>query len=137
MISFNVNGKPVPKERPRLSKFGTYTPKRTVEYEKLVRDKYIENNGCMFTGPLIVSIVVVVEVPKSYSKIQKEKALNGDLKPVNRPDLDNIAKSILDSLNGVAYEDDSYVCKLIIKKLYGKENYVNIMIDNYKEKMYG
>lgn len=34
---FTIPGDPMGKGRPRVSKFGTYTPKKTVEYENLVK----------------------------------------------------------------------------------------------------
>ena len=37
-----------------------------------------------------------------------------------KPDCDNIAKSILDALNNVAYYDDSQICKLSVEKYYGE-----------------
>ena len=35
-----------------------------------------------------------------------------------RPDIDNLAKAILDGLNGIAYTDDNQVAELEIQKLY-------------------
>jgi len=43
---------------------------------------------------------------------------NGAIRPTNKPDLDNIAKIILDSLNGIAYKDDSQVVSLTVIKHY-------------------
>ena len=34
-----------------------------------------------------------------------------------RPDIDNLAKFVLDSLNGIAYKDDCQVVKLVVYKL--------------------
>jgi len=31
-------------------------------------------------------------------------------------DLDNVAKSVLDGLNGIAYQDDGQVVELLVKK---------------------
>jgi Holliday junction resolvase RusA-like endonuclease len=49
--------------------------------------------------------------------------------PTKKPDGDNIAKAILDSLNDVAYHDDSYVVELVASKYYtdGEER-VNVVI---------
>ena len=33
-IVFKVEGRPQPKERPRVTKYGTYTPQKTLNYEK-------------------------------------------------------------------------------------------------------
>jgi Holliday junction resolvase RusA-like endonuclease len=37
---------------------------------------------------------------------------------ITKPDVDNLAKAILDALNGVAYEDDSQVYSLEVQKWY-------------------
>lgn len=36
-----------------------------------------------------------------------------------RPDIDNLAKLVLDAGNGVLWEDDSQVCHLDVRKVYG------------------
>ena len=36
---------------------------------------------------------------------------------LNSPDIDNLAKFVLDSLNGIAYKDDCQVVKLVVYKL--------------------
>ena len=36
----------------------------------------------------------------------------------HKPDLDNLAKIILDSLNGIAFDDDKQVVKLEVEKYY-------------------
>lgn len=45
-------------------------------------------------------------------------------------DCDNLAKSVLDALEGIAYENDRQVMDLHIKKFYGTEDAVCIRIDN-------
>ena len=42
-------------------------------------------------------------------------------RPIKRPDTDNIAKIVLDSLNGLAYKDDSAVVDLVVKS-FGVKN---------------
>ena len=34
-------------------------------------------------------------------------------------DCDNLCKTILDALNGIAYDDDKQVCMLYVEKRYG------------------
>ena len=68
--------------------------------------------------PLRVRILAKFPIPESWSKKNKEKALKGEIMPNKKPDLDNIAKIILDGLNGVAYTDDKQVTSLEIEKVY-------------------
>ena len=46
--------------------------------------------------------------------------LNGSCYYNHTPDTDNIAKIVLDSLNGIAYKDDSQVTALKVIKQYGE-----------------
>jgi Holliday junction resolvase RusA-like endonuclease len=49
-------------------------------------------------------------------------------RPTKKPDLDNLAKSVLDGLNGVVYLDDSQLVSLHITKVYDHSPGVDIMV---------
>ena len=53
----------------------------------------------------------------------------GLIHPTKKPDADNIAKIIMDALNGVAYEDDRQVVELIVRKFFSDTAYVDVFID--------
>ena len=42
--------------------------------------------------------------------------------PQKKPDADNVAKIILDSLNKIAFDDDSQVVELQVNKLWTEES---------------
>lgn len=118
-----IPGKPVGKARPKFRGAGfkviTYTPPATKKYEKEVARIYKQSAGVLYTEiPLRVRILAKFPIPESWSKKNKEKALKCEIKPNKKPDLDNIAKIILDGLNGVAYTDDKQVTSLEIEKVY-------------------
>lgn len=118
-VSFTVYGAPVAKGRPRLGKFGTYTPQKTVEYENLVKLSYLQQCGNVkLDGALSAVIKAFFPIPKSTSKRMYAFMLDGTERHTKKPDADNIAKAILDSLNGIAYDDDSAVVELICEKWY-------------------
>ena len=121
MIEFTIPGRPVPKGRPRLGHRGrkayVYTPPQTKEYEKLV-GWVAKCNGCKPAGE---PVAVVLDI---YVR--------------RRMDVDNVAKSILDGLTGVAYEDDDQVVELLVRKHRVKaaaEERVEIEIREFKEAM--
>lgn len=129
MITFTVPGNPKGKGRPRVTRFGTYTPKATKDYEKLVKQSYLSaGNPVRETSdkPLSVHINAVFGVPKSYSK-KKTLAMLGT-HHTKKPDADNIAKAILDALNGVAFPDDSAISVLYVNKTYGEVPCVAVTI---------
>jgi len=57
-------------------------------------------------------------IPKSTTKRDRQLIMEGKLLPTKKPDGDNIAKVICDALNGVAYEDDTQIVKLVVSKIY-------------------
>ena len=117
-----VIGKIKGKERPRFVNGHTYTPNATKTYEKLIRDNYIKQCNKKHNGAVRVEIMVYYKIPKSYTKKRIKNILDGIEKPTKKPDVDNIIKVVLDSLNKIAYEDDKQVIKVSLEKLYTKEN---------------
>ena len=137
-IICTIPGKPFAKQRPRASRRGrfttVYTPKQTVDYENLVKYSYYEQNGdIMLDGALQAEINGVFPVPMSASKKQAEKMLNGDIHHTKKPDCDNMAKIVLDALNGIAYHDDSQIVDLRITKEYGENPHVSIKLREVKK----
>lgn len=110
MIRFEIPGEPVSKARPRHGNGHTYTPTKTKNFEKLVGMKYKAAGGEIFEGPVSVTIAVWYQVRPSWPKY-KRTAMIGQ-PHTSKPDLDNVIKSILDGLNGSAWEDDAQVSKV-------------------------
>lgn len=131
MITFTIPGDPKGKARPRVTKKGfTYTPKKTVNYETFVKECFVisYNNFKPLESDLKVDLIVCYPLLKSMSKIKREKALNGEIRPSKKPDCDNIAKIVLDALNNIAYLDDKQVVDLSIKKWYSETPRVDVVI---------
>ena len=131
-MQFTVYGPCVGKQRPRMTRTGhTYTPKATKDYESEVLMAFaMEENDLIFDNPVAADIQIFVTMPKAWSK--KRKAMNIDKPPIDirTPDLDNVAKSILDALNGVAYKDDKQVVSLEVNRMWGIEDKVVVELFN-------
>lgn len=98
---FVVQGAPVPKGRPRVNtKTGqAFTPKRTKDFEALVQQHAaLSNLPPPLKGPVTVHLLFVTKI-----------AENGN----SRADIDNMAKAIMDAINGICYADDRQVRRLI------------------------
>ena len=133
MIEFEILGKPLGKARPRVTRKGfTYTPQKTVNYENLIRWTFQSKfpNHKPFEGYIEAEIKAIFDVPKSYSKKKKIELLDGNCNYDHTPDLDNIAKIVLDSLNGIAYKDDSQVTVLKVIKEYGEQAKIIVKLDD-------
>lgn len=121
-MEFNITvpGIPVAKGRPKVSRYGTYTPKKTADYESYVEFCWASEYGNIKPSdkPLKVALVFFMPIPKNETKKNKEKIEEGTYHHTKRPDLDNMAKSVLDALNGLAYNDDSQIYSLTAAKFY-------------------
>ena len=134
-FTFEIVGDPQGKGRPRFSTRGgfvkTYTPEKTAPYENFVKLCYLNKyKGQKLDGEIVAEIIAYFPIPKSFSKKKRSEAIEGKIRPTKKPDTDNIAKTILDSLNGIAFEDDKQVVALIVKKLYGEEAKVFVSLKN-------
>ena len=128
-LTFTVYGKPVAKGRPRMTKSGhVYTPQTTREYEERIRNAAMSEMGrskiLPWTDkqPLKVVIDAFFKLPKSATKKDRVDVLNHIKFPTVKADVDNIAKSILDGMNGHVYGDDAQVVDLVITKRYDCED---------------
>jgi Holliday junction resolvase RusA-like endonuclease len=133
VVTFTVDGDPVPKGRPRFARRGqfvqTYTDAKTIDYETQVAMRARHALGA--TKPLETALTVFLylryAVPASYSKKRKEACLLG-LEYPKRIDIDNVYKSITDAMNGIVYLDDSQIVEAHIKKVYAEQSGANIMV---------
>ncbi len=125
-VEFTIRGvDPVPKGRPRVTRFGTYTPKKTVDYEKLVRRSYVGNR---FDGAILLSVTFGMRIPKSKPKRTQAAMAEGKIRPTTKPDADNLLKAVCDGLNGVAFEDDKQIVALRAEKVYAFEPFITVRI---------
>jgi len=131
-VQFTVPGKPTGKQRPRFNSKTrtTYTPEETLSYEEDVQRAYrMATKAKMLKGNIKAEIVAYYPIPKSTSKKQRADMIEGFLLPTKKPDTDNIAKIILDSLNGIAYDDDSQVVSLLVLKRYAENPRVEVRLE--------
>lgn len=93
---FTVIGPPRGKERPRVTRYGTFTPKRTKQYEHAVK--------------LVARMLLPHDWPMDRS-YRLHVAFTG------RSDVDNVLKAVADALQGVCYINDRQVAKSMVERL--------------------
>lgn len=134
MVIYTVYGEPVGKGRPRFARRGnfvsTYTPQKTKSYEDEIRMMAKAAMGASepLETPITVAIYIRVGIPTSFSKQKRKDALSGFIKPTKKPDLDNVAKCFLDSMNEIVYLDDKQVVNLHVTKVYAETPAVEVMV---------
>jgi Holliday junction resolvase RusA-like endonuclease len=137
-IHFQVEGDPKGKGRPRFTRAGkftrVYTDKQTLDYETLIKSFAAEAMGSTdpLETPVSVFLYIRHAVPQSYSKKRTEACLSGSEQPCKKPDIDNIAKTYLDGMNGVVFKDDTQVIDLHVKKVYSAVPGVDVMVMEIK-----
>ena len=103
----HVEGRPKPKDRPRVTKNGTFTPKATLDYEQRIRDAWAEAGHPTFDEPVGVRAIFTREGASIwvYQTTPETKNWGGDI--------DNLMKSTLDGLqvkgDSGAFVNDSSV----------------------------
>ena len=135
-IIFNIE--PVEQARPRATKtwkgIRLYDPKKVSTYKKQLgmmckfqyKDKPLD-------GPLSVSLKFYRHVQSSVSKKERELRITGAHRPIVKPDTDNYIKSTLDGLNGLLWEDDNQIVKIVAEKYYSDHPRVEIEVQGVKE----
>jgi len=113
VLSFFVEGRPVPKGRPRVVRrllpngrwlTRAITPKRTQAWEMVVR--LMAQSQCSQAGWRAEA------VPHEIDIVVHRAARRGDA--------DNFGKAVLDALNGVVWADDSHVRRVSIELVDGQ-----------------
>lgn len=136
-IRFTILGEPQGKGRPRFggkTKDGrpiTRTPDETVIYENLIRAEYQRQCGTQrFPDgePLDMRIMAYYSIPVSASKKKQREMEEKRVRPIKKPDWDNIGKVVADSLNQVAYRDDAQVVDSQVRKFYSRQPRVEVVI---------
>ncbi len=118
VLAFSVAGRPVPTARPRVLKTGwTYTPKSTIDGQRMVAEAaLVATNGIrpLFAG---CALSVVIEACFRHPQRTAKKRIPAGWTPmVQMPDVDNLAKTVLDACHGIVWTDDNQVAELVIRK---------------------
>ena len=130
IYEFEVPGKVIGKGRPRLNSYTgiVYTPTKTKDYESLVEQYFLLKYPRFKTleGRIKVSIIAYFSIPKATKKSDINEMLDNNISPTKKPDIDNIVKAVLDSMNKFAFKDDNQITKLEVEKKYALEDKIYI-----------
>ena len=130
-IKMEVKGAPAPLPRPRLGRGGFYNPKsrHMVHFKAQIRAALPHTPMFHSDKPLSVDIKFFMKRPNSDFRgegrmAEMLKTTAAFAKPIH-PDIDNLAKLVLDALNGLFYADDRQVVKLLLHKFADSEGGCN------------
>ncbi len=121
-VSFVINTAPIPKGRPRFSRHHAtknvvaYTPKRTKDYEAQVYEAAKPHFHEPITEPSHIYIEAIFPRPK---RLMAKRHPDGLIPHDKRPDLDNLAKAVMDGI-GPLLSDDAIITKMTASKYYAE-----------------
>lgn len=117
-----------PQARPRLFKrFGrsyVYSPKKG--QESYIQQLKLKKPKVPLTGAIDVEIKFYIKRPKSVTEKKRPY-------PIVKPDLDNLAKGVLDAMNKLFFIDDSQIIKLNLSKEYAVNSKTEVIVNEHKE----
>lgn len=129
-ILFIVPGQPQGKLRARWSPHGTHTPQKTINYETYIKEMFAVRypDFVPLEGPLYMKITAWQMIPKNTSQKKMKLMVAGILRPAKKPDFDNIAKTVCDALEKLAYKNDNQIVTAVINKYYSTKPRLEIEI---------
>jgi Holliday junction resolvase RusA-like endonuclease len=110
-LLLDLNIEPTPCPRPRVGRHGAYYPSRYRNWKSSFRNLVSRAAPDVpIRGPVSAVIRLLVRRPRKTSLGWP------------KPDVDNYAKSVMDGLNGIVWEDDSQVIELRVVKAWAAPN---------------
>lgn len=124
----------------KLAKKQTYTPDKIKEYEKLVRERFLEetqNSRFAEDALLEIYITVLAKMPKGATPEEQARMFNGRANNAKTPDLNKITKIVCEALEGVAYKDTVQITKVSAIKAWSVYPSVWVTIEGEERKSDG
>ena len=133
----NVEGNPCSQKRHRHAKRGrriiTYDP--SSEDKKAFKAKVLEQiKGKPLKKPLALSVCFFIKRPKKHYRTGKFSHILKKYSPmlcIQKPDIDNLIKFVLDACNDVLWEDDKLVYEIQSRKVYSENPRTEIEVWEY------
>lgn len=132
---FVIYGLPKGKGRPQFTTINGHTraitPEATVNYENLVKMEYHAQLGDYSIPPKTMIFALIdafLPIPNSISNKKREQMIAGTIRPIIKPDYDNVGKIVCDSLNKIAYYDDSAIVDGRVRKFYSEKPRVEVFL---------
>lgn len=115
MIQFTVYGNPVAQGRPRAGRTKSgevvmFDPGKSKDYKRYVSMVASQHKPQkLIESAVALTVKVYRPIPGSWSKVKQQKAAEGQLRPISKPDLSNYIKGVEDAIEGVILKNDSQV----------------------------
>jgi Holliday junction resolvase RusA-like endonuclease len=115
------------KGRPRFGRGHVYTDSETIAAQNQIAWAAKAAGAKPSPQPCTLKVMALFKLPESWST--KKKSEMSGTPYTSKPDSDNGLKLIADALNGIAYHDDAQCYSMEITKLYGEEDWIEVVIE--------
>lgn len=119
--------------RPRLGQRGVFYVKGAKDNKKLFKKFINDIDIDIITTPTKFTCKSYFPIPSSMNQIEKVLAEIGLIRPISKPDWDNVGKAYCDMLQGLILYDDSLIVEGVSKKYYSMKPRIEITISYMKE----
>lgn len=127
--SFTLYIIPKATPRPRSGKNGIFYVKGASDnkkfFKEFIKDKELE----IINTPCKIECISYLPISKSMNSVNKILAELGFIRPISKPDWDNLAKAYCDMIQGYLLEDDALIIEGTSKKYYSIKPRVEIAIE--------
>lgn len=116
VLTFTIPGTPVVWKRARRCGSQYFTDPAQDAHQKAIGRTARKAGACVRHGPVAARLTFYLPFPSKVRAKAARAALEGLPADLSRKDSDNLAKCVLDALNGIAYHDDRQVCEITARK---------------------
>lgn len=133
MLIFEIFGKPEPQKQTQFAvvkpeKYFYSAPRKRVKAynpskltEKMIKWQLgPQAPKDPLQGAIGMDLLFYLPIPKHVSKTTRNLMINGAIRPIVRPDFDNLAYVVTNSMKNLIYRDDSQVVRCLIEKYYSE-----------------
>lgn len=144
IFKFTIPGNPFGKQRPYVVNKRGIKRHKTILHENIAREAWHQSyKGKQNDWDIALDLVAYYEIPKSWPKWKQEaarlKLIRPNRKGPSKPDVDNVCKLVMDSLNPAKvghrtipntgiYSDDGQVVHLAINSYYSDDPRTEVKI---------
>lgn len=131
--NFTIYLLPKATPRPRLGQRGVFYVKGAKDNKKLFKKFIKDMDVDIITTPTKFTCKSYFPIPSSMNQIEKVLAEIGLIRPISKPDWDNVGKAYCDMLQGLILYDDSLIVEGVSKKYYSMKPRIEITISYMQE----
>lgn len=132
-INYTIYVLPKATPRPRKGKNGIFYVSGAKDNKKVFEKYLIKQDNTLITTPVKFECNCYLPIPKSMNKIEQICAELGYIRPTNKPDFDNLAKTYSDILTGFLIYDDALIISGTSEKYYSVKPRIEIKLSYMKD----